>query len=252
MTSTIQLTQSQPPTQVLYLHAMPQTPEKKLKLLLQEMKAACNTLPPPFNEEMPKNFAAWENQFFNQFKSANSTEREKILCATHLAALYSRVESIMLFAGVSDASQLLWQKLCTDLKERLSEVLPKNRPVERFLATYRQRETDKKYLNEIAKIKLLFSQLRNQLYLQANSINEELMTGFIAIQEKMILVQDATNLSTQQIYELLNKHTRDVTQLFLGFDGHMKEMKPIADLLKQHGIDLGHTLTAAETVLNKV
>ena len=249
MTTTIQLTQAHPSNVVLALWA---APEEKIKLLLHEMKATCSLLPPPHSELMPVNFATWENQFFKQFKGIDSTEKEKIQSAVLLAALYFRVESLMLFVAVSDASQIAWQKLCVRLKERLAEVLPTNRPVEQFLATYRQRELDKKYLAEIANMKELFSKLRNQMYLQANGINEEMMEGFNAIQAKMIQVQDATDLSTEQIYEQMDKHTKSVTELFLAFGLHMKEMKTIADLLKQHGISLDHTLGEAERVLNKV
>jgi hypothetical protein len=249
MTTTIQLTQTHPSNVVLPLRA---APEEKIKLLLQEMKAACNTLPPPHSELMPVNFVTWENLFFKHFKGSGSTEQEKMQSANLLAALYFRVESLMLFVAVSDLSQLTWHKLCAGLKERLAEILPTSCPAEQFLATYRERELNKKYLVEIANMKQLFAKLRDQMYLQANGINEEMMEGFNAIQAKMIQVQDATDLSTEQIYEQMQIHTKSVTQLFLDFGVHMKEMKTIADLLKQHGITLELTLNESERVLNKV
>jgi hypothetical protein len=252
-TTTVQLTEaSQGSTEVLRLHAGPQTFEEKLKSMIAEMQEACQTLPPPMAEAMQKNFAEWESQFFLQYNPKKPTDREKIQSAMYLCALYFRVEALMLHAAQSHKAQLAWHKFHTQLKEHLSKILPSERPAEPFIAEYRQRELDKKYLVQIAKMKDFFQKLRDQMYLHANNINEEMMTGFETIQSEMIKVQEATNLSTEQIYQRMDELTKSVTQLFLGFREHMKGMKGIADLLQLHGITLEHTLNDAHRVLNKV
>ncbi len=220
--------------------------------MLAEMKKACQTLPPSMQQSMQKNFAEWEAQFFKQYKAKKPTDQEKIQSGMYLCALYFRVEALMFHAGLSSKAQLTWLKFHTGVKEHLTEVLPKQRPAEPFIAQYRQRELDKKYLVQIGKMKEFFQQLRDQLYLQGNTINDELMTGFNTIQNEMIEVQEATNLSTEQVYQGMEALTKSVTHLFLEYREHMKEMKGIADLLQLHGITLEQTLKDAERVLNKV
>ncbi len=248
-TNTIQLTRTHV---VAQLQVQPPTFEEKLKSTLAEMKGACQTLPLPMVEAMQKNFAEWEVQFFQQYKAKNPTDLEKIQSAMYLCALFFRVEALMLHAAQSSQAQLAWLKFQTRIKEHLSEMLPRERPVDPFIAAYRQRELDKKYLVQITKMKGFFQQLRDQLYQQGNAINEELMTGFNTLQNEMIEVQEATNLSTEQVYRQMDELTKSVTGLFLKYREHMKEMKGIADLLQLHGITLENTLKDAERVLNKV
>jgi hypothetical protein len=252
MTTTVQFTQTQASARAVRLHAQPTTFEEKLKSTLAEMKGACQTLPPAMVEVMQKNFAEWELQFFQQYQAKSPTDLEKIQSAMYLCALFFRVEALMFHAAQDNQTKLAWLKFHTRIKEHLSEILPSERPVDPFIAVYRQRELDKKYLVQIAKMKEFFQQLRDQLYLQGNIINEELMTGFNALQNQMIEVQEATNLSTEQVYKRMDELTKSVTNLFLEYREHMKEMKGIADLMQQHGISLENTLKNAERVLNKV
>ena len=217
----------------------------KLKVLIQDMKGSSDTLPPEYVEGMLELFTEWEVQFFQQFMGSAATDEEKIQAGKLFGALYCRVEKLMLYVVKEESAQVYWSEICNRLKERLAEILPPQLPLEKFLTRYRR-------VNKIFELNKHFERIRDELYQQANSVNEELQMGFNKIQQEMILLQKATDLTTEQIYEKVDALTASVTQLYVNYGVHMDDMKNIAGLLQRQASTSRNILNETNRVLHKV